>query len=583
MDSNDTHKVLISKIENIDSYEHIYKLFNLSIGLSSEECMFEYIAFHDISNIRGTIFSDNWRSLKENFRAYLINRHINSNNKYAKYRYNAILAMYFGNNVIEAYGENVLLLQVAIQNQLHYYTLKQLLYSIISIYNLANKKKISIPQDKNLYCILSSILKNKNISVNNRRLILSYISSEECPSLKLSAINDLIASCTEILNSSEHSSVARQHLIKDCITICNRLMETEKEEYADKLKEFWELYGDNEYNFLVKEDGENLMVPHINSHKLEGIIDAYKISGNMDKIKKAEQEFIYWKNKQVFLAISVKLFEENDIKEINRRLNIARRIRTDLLLGGIASNCFGILPTNEQLVSLPRQYEFRDSFQTVNIDINGNGHPIPEEELDEYLKFQSYGLYVIPTITHFTQLILDRITEKTFSFSELKSILKKETILGYRYENYSGNSQSMFDIINEPLKCLFKQLTKISKHKPIDFSYPLDTLGIKIERILRDVLMINGEPIRAKTPQGKSRLFLLDDILKSDFIKRVYTLDDINFIAYTLTDKGLNIRNDAAHGFYDDRYYKTKSGLISCMCLLMCIIRIAVNYNPKSV
>ena len=70
----------------------------------------------------------------------------------------------------------------------------------------------------------------------------------------------------------------------------------------------------------------------------------------------------------------------------------------------------------------------------------------------------------------------------------------------------------------------FIQLKRVTLHKAINFTIPLDTLSIKIERILRDMLYLNGYSTMKQLPNGKEQMFLLDDILKSEvFICRNYS------------------------------------------------------------
>lgn len=569
---------LISKIEKLENYDHLYRIFNFSEIINSEETTFEYVSFWPLGKIGETIFSENWKLYKSKYRSYLIKRHEETNNKFAQCRYSAILASCFRYNIEDGYDENLTLFTFLLKGEIHYTSLSHFLFTLISIYKLSEKKK-SINKEKGIYTTISKKLKDNTVPIENRRKILLYITSEQCPqSLKFSEIEGLAETCIDILNSSKQNPTIQKNLILACITICRKLMETDKVRYSTLLKELWEQYGDNEYNFLVEEDEQNLMVPHLNILKYDEIIKAYIDAGAEEKIKKAKAELIYWKNKQVYPSFTVKLFDEQSIEEINKRLEWAQNTDLYLCLIGVSCNFFGILPSNELLDNSSKEWEFINSFQMTNVDINGNTNPIQESDLENYLKFNCINSFFKPVIEHFTALFIERIKKKTLSFSKLEKQLKQKTILGYKYEDYSGNSQTLYDFIKEPLKSLFKQLSNIINQKPVDFTFPLDTLGIKIERILRDILFINGNPIMRKSPQGKNTLYNLDDILNTEFIQTLYSRDDLNLIQYVLTDKGLNIRNDAAHGFYDDRYYKGVQGLLLSMGLLMCIIRIAFNY-----
>lgn len=573
---------LFSKIEKMENYDNLYKIFNYSEPVDSKEKKFEYLAFSSIDKIGEIIFSENWEKHIPIFRSYLMDRYSATKNEFAKCRYSVVLAIYFSHNISDGYNENLNLFKSLLKEEIHYSSLSQFLNILILIYKLI-KKKNSILKENDIHATLSFLLKDQTIPIENRRHILLYITSPQCPSsLKISKIPDCIETCLEILNLSEGNPSMIKSLILSCITVCKKSMEINKGRYNTFLRNLWERFGDNEYNFLLEENEEDLIVAHFNVLKLDEIIKAYSQSDANEKLKNAKSELIYWKNKQIYPKIPIQLFDEKSKKKIKERLDWAQQTDLFLCLIGISSNFLGILPTNKVLDKISiEDWEFKNTFKMTNIDINGNSQPITEQELEEYLKFKTIGLCIDFVIESFTILFLERIKKKTLSFSKLKSLLIKKTILGYKYLDYSGNRQTLFDFINEPLKSLFKQLTNIINKKPIDFVFPLDTLGIKIERILRDILFINNHPIVKKSPKGKDALFNLDDILSTDLIKNLYSEDDLNFFKYILTNKGLNIRNNAAHGFYDDNYYKGRCGLLFSMSLLMCIIRLAINYSPS--
>lgn len=222
-----------------------------------------------------------------------------------------------------------------------------------------------------------------------------------------------------------------------------------------------------------------------------------------------------------------------------------------------------------------------DGFQTVNIDINNNSAPVSEGKTHEDSKYRIMGQYLNPITETFTTILLHKIVEKTVTYNKVKTFLLKNTIFGQVYTTRNGMPCRFFDLVELPIHDFFIQLKRVTLHKAINFTIPLDTLSIKIERILRDMLYLNGYSTMKQLPNGKEQMFLLDDILKSEGIKTIYPKDDIDYLKYILTDSGLNIRNSAAHGFYDNTYYITKVGLHYCMFLFVAIIRLAVNYNLK--
>ena len=61
---------------------------------------------------------------------------------------------------------------------------------------------------------------------------------------------------------------------------------------------------------------------------------------------------------------------------------------------------------------------------------------------------------------------------------------------------------------------------------------------------------------------------LLDDLLRTNACKELFTEEDRNLFYYTFTNKGLNIRNYVAHGFYMPQDYSTYNAILVFLCVL---------------
>lgn len=67
---------------------------------------------------------------------------------------------------------------------------------------------------------------------------------------------------------------------------------------------------------------------------------------------------------------------------------------------------------------------------------------------------------------------------------------------------------------------------------------------------------------------------LLDDLLRTEACKQLYSDEDRDLFTYSFTSKGLNIRNDVAHGFYLPSDFTAFKAIL----VLLCILRL-VRYN----
>ena len=87
---------------------------------------------------------------------------------------------------------------------------------------------------------------------------------------------------------------------------------------------------------------------------------------------------------------------------------------------------------------------------------------------------------------------------------------------------------------------------------------------------MRDSIRVyNGETSRI-VGSNKENIaeMLLDDLLRTEACKVLYSDEDRNLFYYTFTNKGYNIRNDVAHGFYLPHDYTSYKAILVFLCIL---------------
>lgn len=574
MTAEDMYDSLIAKLETIDSIDRISMDYEY-LSCPQPHIRFEYISFEGITSIRGIVTSPHWKPLIPQYIDYLNKRIKETKNSLLKSRYYAILALSFGKEKEEAYHSNVSCLKEITHTICDYGTLFEVLYSLIEIYFL-----IKTEPNPSIYEFFKDILNDKDILYINKVHIINIITVSENKNFKVENIDGISDVCELLIINTDNPNL-KKRLIENAIKICSKLIGKDSIRYPLEIKKFQEVLADNEYNFILDDDGTNIVTPHQNHHILQRIFSLYHCAGAIEKRDKAEQELIKIKNKLQYPSFSLRLYTDSEETFVNQMINNARDANLDSFLVGLSQNLFLTIPCSAIFEKCAEQMDSIDGFQTVNMDINNNSAPVSEGKTHEDSKYRIMGQYLNPITETFTTILLDKIVEKTVTYNKVKNFLLKNTIFGQVYVTRNGMSCRFFDLIELPIHDFFTQLKRVTLHKTINFTIPLDTLSIKIERILRDMLYLNGYSTMKQLPNGKEQMFLLDDILKSEGIKTIYSKDDIDYLKYILTDSGLNIRNSAAHGFYDNTYYTTKIGLHYCMFLFVAIMRLAVNYNLK--
>ena len=166
-------------------------------------------------------------------------------------------------------------------------------------------------------------------------------------------------------------------------------------------------------------------------------------------------------------------------------------------------------------------------------------------------------------------VIINSVKQKTLSYSKLKKSFEKYSCMCCNIEAESI-VYSWFDQIDYAIKDLFKQIDNELKGKKTDWRLVIDVLPSKFEGILRDMISLKGGQT-TKLKNGETTEMLLDDLLREPTFMKIFDIDDKNLFEYVFTSKGLNIRNNVAHGFYSPQHYD----ITKAMLVFICIMRLA--------
>ena len=353
---------------------------------------------------------------------------------------------------------------------------------------------------------------------------------------------------------------------------------------SDKLTYVYELLGDYKMTLLMDDDPSNLYVPFHNEKICEDAIAYYKIAKCEDKIQNVWAIQNKHKEKKLYIPLRVAIPQKDEnIKFLNTIYESITKGNTDMICVALVTGVGLPYPPNEILNKfLDEKSESSLIFKSVQEDINGN-HREMKDDAPKYEAY-NYGMGIVCDLI--SDIIIKSCKNRKITKHKIIDFLSTKTMFGetcckkiggQKYE-YTWLEQVRFGI-----ESFIKQYNRVIAGKQTNWSQCIDSLSIKFEGILRDMIQINGG-VTTKLQNGNTSEITLDAILKmdntsiSEAFYASFNEDDLNLFRYAFSSNGhcLNIRNDVAHSFYLPQHYNWKIALISFLAL----IRLA-KFVPK--
>lgn len=352
----------------------------------------------------------------------------------------------------------------------------------------------------------------------------------------------------------------------------------------DLLPIFYEKMGDNEEKNIHNYDGtkENMIIPHYNQSTYLKMMRYYQQSGNKEKLRYATAKYNESK-----VGIRFLKFEEK--RELPKELidymeALFEKVKTskpEVIIFFLSNHSDIFFPSHRMLDEKWKEMEkdkpsYMEYMGAVRSDINNN---ITHTSHEEIWKLQMMNILIRNSVKWISQIISLSIEIKKLSYSILKRFLLSNSNFGARvtiYRNQYQFNYCLFDKIDFALKDFFVQYKKAMNEKHSDWRNTINTLTLQFESILRDIIRLhNGETSKIVGSKKENVAeMLLDDLLRTEACKQLYSDEDRDLFTYSFTSKGLNIRNDVAHGFYLPSDFTAFKAIL----VLLCILRL-VRYN----
>ena len=341
---------------------------------------------------------------------------------------------------------------------------------------------------------------------------------------------------------------------------------------------FYEKMGDNEEQNVHDYDGskENVIIPHYNQSTYLKMMSYYQQSGNKEKLRYATAKYNESKVGIRFLKFEDKReLPEEFIQYMETLFEKVKTSKPGVILFFLSNHSDIFFPSHRMLEEKWKEMEkdrpsYMEYMGAVRSDINDN---IIHTSHEEIWRFQMMDIFFRNSVKWISQIISSCIARKKLSYSIVKKFMLSNTNFGALVTIYRNQYQfhyCLFDKIDFALKDFFVQYKKEMNEKHSDWRNTINTLTLQFESILRDVIRLhNGETSKIVGSKKENVAeMLLDDLLRTEACKQLYSDEDRDLFTYAFTSKGLNIRNYVAHGFYLPTDYTAFKAILVLLCIL---------------
>lgn len=320
---------------------------------------------------------------------------------------------------------------------------------------------------------------------------------------------------------------------------------------------FNEWLGDLEMSQLVDIDSDpnNILLPHMNHYHLGQAIVYYKLAGKNEKQLKAQKQYREVGPKLRYIHFRQSKPANKHVVQYFRNLkSLLLETRPDLIVFSLVTLEGYMLPSVEMLKQFSERSIAKDNaplFEPAKVDINNNTH---KENSAEHNLYGLYDTWIKNLMRMFIMdILLSAIDKGELTYGKLRKELMWKSSFGLSVKYTRGEEEffsSWFSQIDFALKELFCQYKRAISGKPTDWRIPIDVLPAKFEGMLRDIVGTEGGQVYKVGKNQELSVALLDNLLRDPVLKRTFSDEDILFFEYVFTEKGENIRNNVAHGFY---------------------------------
>lgn len=342
---------------------------------------------------------------------------------------------------------------------------------------------------------------------------------------------------------------------------------------------------------IEREDGSNM----ISTHFAQEAVKHYKAAKEGVKTKELTSRYEYLKKNLKLGKFSTEIDLTEIMKFVNDFSDNLSSMPPEQILSALMYDK-NILPsyaeTEKQAEEQKRNHPLQ--FHCVTSIYDGNGH------VAEYFSTDEESMY--HAILHnfdmsiklcrgylLRDIFFKGVSKGNISASSFTSFLRNRTWLGQDISRTftQGESETynwlnlIMPAINDYLVQIHFYLTNQTNH--INLTLCIDSLAVKIEGILRDMVTLGGGSsfffTEDKAKRSIAREKDINALLREDVITKLISKDDLLFLKFLLVEKaGFNLRNKVSHSLF--RHPQNYS-LVYMNLLIVAILRLAKDeYYP---
>lgn len=323
---------------------------------------------------------------------------------------------------------------------------------------------------------------------------------------------------------------------------------------------------------------------------------AYQLSGDKEAERQALQHIQNLKGDLRFVKVLYQLTDDEaktliaDIKQ-----------ETELILSLDTDTIIYYLSTSER--TLPNYADIQQQAANINtslmdiipssyMDINKNvQQPRGDAKEDDPIgKIRSIYSYNLSRQQHIlVNIFIKGCKRGKITFPALRDYLNEYSWIAQLLteKDLDGNiiEYTWQGLLYPAIEEFFKQLNlavQESPETPPSFVLCLDSLTLKVEGMLRELLQRAGGPTIATYKKGDLREVYFDDLVdmaqESGFLKE----NEAYFFRYVFTGLSRNIRNDIAHSYYRLPEYYSLQKTVLVLCAVLRLTRFAFTPRPAT-
>ncbi len=441
-------------------------------------------------------------------------------------------------------------------------------YLMMSLEALKSNLNDSLDVLKPIRDLIALAVHNKNIEyINIEKFIYNVleVSNFETQAVIVSCeprifkdrviIVNVLQKCKELLEELDCSY--GENLCEAAIYYSSKIQNQEVKKY------FLEKAGDIQLKIMQLRKGDAL----VNEHFLKKALDYYLKTNNQIKKDKTQNQYDINKRNIKLCSFSQEVRLNTDILEPYFDMTSSELF--EYIIYGLPEQIGNNQSSGNGCDQLYNNF-FRMGIKVVNFDVNYNSRSILTQDNFEREKHRSEVNFKFQFAMLWMHKILAvAIDDGKLNYEDFYRYLCDNTIFGKvvtegENKDYQYRPIDRFDFAIQDFFTLFKAAIK---NEYVDWRRTIICMTIAFEGVLRDIMVIN----EAKTGLYKNNLIremLLDKLLAQPFMKEYYGEENLQLFEYTMTSKGLNIRNDVAHSFYSPRSYTIEMAILVFMSLM---------------